>query len=405
MTDSIEPTDAVEQTIVPAGTPSGSDAGTPFGPDPLEEHVVGSRLIHRGRYMEFRVDTIERADGSRGTRDVVGHPGAVAVLALDDDGRLLLVRQWRVPARRALLEIPAGTLDVHDGVTEDPDEAARRELEEETGHRATTWRKLSTFWTAPGFASELMHLYLATGIAGAEGDDRLTPDEDEFLELSHVALGEAVRLVERGEICDAKSILGILWLDRLRAAGELPGAAAGEPPGPPSVSIADAVSISYGMSVRQFAFANAALIRRQRSARVVGGFFALLALFNLLVIQDIVQVALAGFFAASMLTGLFAVPFVLFSFRRKGGLFADVRVAIDDVGLTSGWPIGVSSLTWPGIEKIDGNGTWLFIRSTGGGTIVVPRRAFGPEEFRALERVALRHGLTLDGHRVDPPGR
>lgn len=194
----------------------------PFGDDPLEEHVIGSEVVHRGRYLEVRIDTIERADGTRGTRDVVGHPGAVAVLALDDDGRLLLVRQWRIPAGRAMLEIPAGTLDVHDGVTEDPDVAARRELEEETGHRATTWRKLASFWTAPGFASELMHLYLATGIAGADGDDRLTPDEDERLELRHVTLDEALAMLDGGAITDAKSILGVLWLDRLRRAGELP---------------------------------------------------------------------------------------------------------------------------------------------------------------------------------------
>jgi ADP-ribose pyrophosphatase len=167
--------------------------------------------------MEFRVDTIERADGSTGTRDVVSHPGAVAILAVDDDGRLLLVRQWRVPARQALLEIPAGTLDVHDGVTEDPAVAARRELEEETGHRAATWRRLATFWTAPGFSSELMHLFLATGIAGVGGDDCLTPDEDERLELRYVTIEEAHDMVERGEISDAKTILGILWLDRLRA--------------------------------------------------------------------------------------------------------------------------------------------------------------------------------------------
>ena len=196
----------------------------PFGDDPLEEHIVASRVVHRGRYLEVRVDEIERADGTRGTRDVVGHPGAVAILALDDDGRLLLVRQWRIPAGRGMLEIPAGTLDVHDGVTEAPDGAARRELEEETGHRAATWRKLAEFWTAPGFASELMHLYLATGIAGADADGRLAPDEDERLELRHVTLDEALDLVDRGTICDAKSILGVLWLDRLRRAGDLPPA-------------------------------------------------------------------------------------------------------------------------------------------------------------------------------------
>jgi ADP-ribose pyrophosphatase len=194
-----------------------------FGDDPLEEHVVDSMTIHRGRYMEFRVDTIERADGTRGTRDVVGHPGAVAVLALDAGGRLLLVRQWRIPAGRALLEIPAGTLDVEHGVTEDPDVAARRELEEETGHRAGSWRKLATFWTAPGFTSELMHLYLATALDSVTTDGgRLTPDEDERLELSRVTIDEGLALVDGGGLSDAKSILGILWLDRLRRNGELP---------------------------------------------------------------------------------------------------------------------------------------------------------------------------------------
>ena len=189
--------------------------------DPLAERVVASDVVHRGHYLEFRVDTIERTDGSTGKRDIVGHPGAIAVLALDDDGRVLLVRQWRTAAGEALLEIPAGTLDVHDGVTEDPDVAARRELEEETGHRARTWRKLAEFWTAPGFATELMHLYLATGIAGAEADTRLTPDEDERLELRAVALDEAIGLAIDGTIRDAKTILGLLWLDRLRRTGDL----------------------------------------------------------------------------------------------------------------------------------------------------------------------------------------
>ncbi len=189
--------------------------------DPLAERVVASDVVHQGHYLQFRVDTIERADGTTGKRDIVGHPGAIAVLALDEDGRVLLVRQWRTATGQALLEIPAGTLDVHDGVTEDPDEAARRELEEETGHRAASWRKLASFWTAPGFATELMHLYLATGIAGASADDRLTPDEDERLELRAVPVDEAVGLALDGSIRDAKSILGLLWLDRLRRDGEV----------------------------------------------------------------------------------------------------------------------------------------------------------------------------------------
>ena len=193
----------------------------PFGDDPLEEHVAEREIIHRGRYLEFRVDTIVRADGTGGTRDTVGHPGAIAVLALDDDRRLLMVRQWRIPAERALLEIPAGTLDIEGGVIEDPDLAAPRELEEETGHRAKTWRKLSTFWTAPGFATELMHLYLATGIAGVDADTRLAPDDDERLELVHLTIPDAMAMIESGEISDAKTILGVLWVDRLARNGEI----------------------------------------------------------------------------------------------------------------------------------------------------------------------------------------
>jgi ADP-ribose pyrophosphatase len=168
--------------------------------------------------MEFRHATIEREDGTRSERDLVWHPGAVAILARDPDGRLLFVRQWRVPADRALLEIPAGTLDVHDGVIEDPDLAARRELEEETGYRAAGWQKLAEFWTAPGFASELMHLYLADGLTAADAD-RLGPDEDEHLELERLTLDQALARVDDGSIADAKSIVGLLWLDRLDRGG------------------------------------------------------------------------------------------------------------------------------------------------------------------------------------------
>jgi ADP-ribose pyrophosphatase len=188
--------------------------------DPLAERVVDSQVVYRGKYMVFHVDTIERRDGSRGRRDLVQHPGAVAILALDAEDRVLMVRQWRVAAGRAMLEIPAGTLDVHEGVTEDPFVAAKRELEEETGHRAASWRKLAQFWTAPGFASELMHLYLATDLTAVVDDSRLAPDEDEELELQHFTVDEALALVETGAIADAKTILGVLWLDRLRSTGQ-----------------------------------------------------------------------------------------------------------------------------------------------------------------------------------------
>jgi ADP-ribose pyrophosphatase len=162
------------------------------------------------------VDTIERADGSRGTRDIVGHPGAVAILAIDDEDRLLLVRQYRVAIGEALLEVPAGTLDrLADGSIEDPEIAAPRELEEETGMRAGSWRLIARFWTAPGFASELMHLYLATDLRPADGD-RLGPDEDEHLLLERMPVRDALAAAERGELRDGKTLVALLWLARIR---------------------------------------------------------------------------------------------------------------------------------------------------------------------------------------------
>jgi len=183
--------------------------------DPLFERLVASEVLHRGRVLEFRIDTVERANGRRARREVAVHPGAAAVVALDPEDRILLVRQYRHPAGRALLEIPAGTLDRDpaSGAIEDPDVAARRELEEETGFRAARWERLTDFWTAPGFASERMFLYLATDLAPA-GSDRLRPDEDEALELVRLPWREAVAAAERGEIGDAKSLVGILWLAR-----------------------------------------------------------------------------------------------------------------------------------------------------------------------------------------------
>jgi ADP-ribose pyrophosphatase len=188
------------------------------GADPdleLREEPVDSRVLHHGRYLTFRIDHVRRSDGSIATRDVCGHPGAVAILAIDEDENVLLVRQWRHPAGRVLLEIPAGTLDVDTGgVVEDPAVAAPRELEEETGMRAGSWELLTSFWTAPGFATELMHLYLARDLRVADGDRR-GPDEDERLHVSAVPWRVAVAMAEEGAIQDAKSIVGLFWLARI----------------------------------------------------------------------------------------------------------------------------------------------------------------------------------------------
>lgn len=191
----------------------GDQEDTP-APPAYVERVVESRVLHRGRYLTFRIDTVERPDGTRAQRDIAGHPGAVAILALDDEDRLLMVRQFRVATGEALLEIPAGTLDVaEDGTIEDPDVAAPRELEEETGQRATEWRTIGRFWTAPGFATEEMHLYLAKGLTTVR--DTLGEDEDEHLELERIPLRTALAIAERGGIRDAKTLVGIFWLARL----------------------------------------------------------------------------------------------------------------------------------------------------------------------------------------------
>jgi ADP-ribose pyrophosphatase len=167
--------------------------------------VIGSRQIWKGHVVSVRVDDVERADGRRTTRDVVEHPGAVAIVAWDGE-RLAMVRQWRHATGGPLLEIPAGTAEPD----EPPAETARRELAEEVGVAAASWVTGPSFFTAPGFCTELMHLFLATDLSPefAEGD------EDEDLEVSWMSLDEALAAVDSGEIADAKSILAVLWLAR-----------------------------------------------------------------------------------------------------------------------------------------------------------------------------------------------
>jgi ADP-ribose pyrophosphatase len=187
--------------------------------DPLRERLVSSEVLRQSRVLEFRIDTIETADGRRSTRDIAAHPGAVAVVAVDPEDRVLLVRQWRHATGGSLLEIPAGTLDRHpDGTVEDPAIAAARELEEETGSRAGAWRHLGAFYTAPGFTNELMHLYLATDLTSAHADG-LQPDEDEHLELVPIPFADALAMAERGDVHDAKSMVGLLMVARLRESG------------------------------------------------------------------------------------------------------------------------------------------------------------------------------------------
>ncbi len=158
-----------------------------------------------GRRVGVRVDEVERADGHRTTREVVEHPGAVAILAWDGE-RMAMVRQWRHATDRELLEIPAGTLEPD----EPPAETARRELAEEVGLAASTWEAGPLFFTAPGFCTELMHLFLATDLADSPGQ----ADEDEQLEPSWMSLADALAAVDDGRITDAKTMVAVSWLER-----------------------------------------------------------------------------------------------------------------------------------------------------------------------------------------------
>ncbi len=187
----------------------------------LIEQLVDRQVLPGGTYLTFVRDTVVTSDGVAHSRDVVLHPGAVTVIAALPDRRLLLVRQYRHPAGQVLLELPAGTLDVlNDGSAEEPLPAAQRELWEETGYRAGTWRKLAEFFTAPGFASELMHLFLATDLTRDSAYEG--PDEDERLELDVLPFDVALAMADDGSIRDAKTLVGLYLADRLARKGEIP---------------------------------------------------------------------------------------------------------------------------------------------------------------------------------------
>jgi len=175
-----------------------------------EEKVLSSELIYEGRAFTVRVDTVQTVDGRKTTRDIVEHSECVAIVAVDSDGKILLVRQYRLPAGKQLLEIPAGGIDGD----EKPADAVRRELQEETGYLPKKVEKIGGFYSAPGFCTEYLHLFLATELEPS----RLIAEDTESIILERIDPDQISGLIHSGEICDAKSIAGLLtWLDTRRS--------------------------------------------------------------------------------------------------------------------------------------------------------------------------------------------
>lgn len=173
----------------------------------LAEKTLESKRIYEGRIVNLRVDTVELPNGRVSTREVVEHKGAVAIVPMLDHDTIVLVRQYRQPAGRVLLEIPAGTMDKG----EDPGDCARRELEEEIGYAPGLLTEMFHSYLAPGYSTEMLHTFLAEDLRKSKANR----DTDEFLEIVTLSLEDAVRMIDTGEIVDAKSICGILLASRL----------------------------------------------------------------------------------------------------------------------------------------------------------------------------------------------
>ncbi|WP_246042075.1 NUDIX domain-containing protein [Cohnella pontilimi] len=180
---------------------------------PFYEETLETKPIFQGRIISLQVDTVRLPNGGTATREIVRHPGAVAVLALLD-GKMLVVEQFRKALEKVQVEIPAGKLEPG----EDPMAAAGRELEEETGYRTNKLKLLQSFSTSPGFAEEIIHLYYTDELTKSE----VSLDEDEFLTCEAITLDEAWQYIREGRICDAKTLLAVYAWQLKQNTGSLP---------------------------------------------------------------------------------------------------------------------------------------------------------------------------------------
>ena len=166
------------------------------------EEQIQSNVVFDGKLLKMRVDTVRLPNGSERKREVVEHPGAVAILPVLPDGQLILVRQYRYAVGHEMLEIPAGTREADEG----PEACAHRELREETGYVATELKEMVRFFVSPGWATEELVIYVATDVVPGPSE----PADDEFLEIVRVRPEDVVHLIRNGDIADSKSIIALL---------------------------------------------------------------------------------------------------------------------------------------------------------------------------------------------------
>ena len=172
----------------------------------FEEKTIQSQPIFKGKVISLKVDDVTLPNGETSKREIVNHPGAVAIIAITSEGKLVVVEQYRKALERSIIEIPAGKLEPG----ELPEVTAVRELEEETGYGCNELTYLQSFATSPGFADEIIHLFIARGLYKLE--NRAAMDEDEFVELMEITVEEGERMIAQQKIFDAKTAFAILWL-------------------------------------------------------------------------------------------------------------------------------------------------------------------------------------------------
>lgn len=171
------------------------------------EKTMKSEKVYEGKMLNLRIDTVELPDKKYSKREIVEHPGAVCIVPITDKNEIYLVNQYRKAIDKEILELPAGKIEIG----EEPKDCAIRELKEETGLEANDYEYMLEFYTSPGFCNEKMYLFIARDLEEGEA----TPDTDEYIDVKKIPIEKLIHMIEIGEICDSKTIIGIQMVERL----------------------------------------------------------------------------------------------------------------------------------------------------------------------------------------------